>query len=670
MRSAVELTFRVRQELANLNLWLNPPSSAAAPTAPFPQLPNPDRVAARLGSTSFAAEVEQLAEAILDHRIPVAGVQVDAGHRIDWRRDYHNQITSGTPYFRLVPYLEFSRVGNSRTIWELNRHQHLVVLAQAFLFTHRDHFLAEIQVQVESWLEDNPYMRGINWASALEVAFRALSWMWVYHLVGASLPDEFRKALASGLFRHGRYLEHNLSVYASPNTHLLGEAVSLHALGVLFPEFPGASRWKHEGASIVNEEMEAQVREDGSHFEQSSYYHMYALDFFLFHQILEPTSERFQSKLGRMADFLDALMGRSRILPLIGDDDGGRVFHPYGSCDQFARATVATCARLFQEDRWRYDEADCHEQAAWWLIPERGEKAVAPGPRVTSRLFRDSGLAVMTSDKLDVIVDTGPFGAGSGGHSHSDTLGVIVRAGSEQIFADCGTYTYLEDPALREWFRGSAAHNTVRINGQDQGLAAGPFRWAQRPQTHVLHWETSAERDVLEAVCEHEASGTFRHRRRVVLLKAHGDLQADVLVVRDDIEGPPGIHTIEQFWHTGEEPTNTTRSCVRIGAHSSLIISDNRAVELEAAWRSPRFGQKHPAVAVVVRAKSAVPLTMWTALVVGNCSPTAFETTEAGNHATLHLSDGLSVSVALDPVVGSSHAVNSNPTVDPTRAVV
>src|SRR5438093_7219010 len=112
------------------------------------------------------------------------GVEIETGPTIEWRRDYINKVDSGTGYFRLIPYLDFARVGDHKMIWELNRHQHLTLLAQAFLLTGAKEFFAEIKNQWESWIASNPYQRGINWASALEVAFRALSWSWVYHLAG------------------------------------------------------------------------------------------------------------------------------------------------------------------------------------------------------------------------------------------------------------------------------------------------------------------------------------------------------------------------------------------------------------------------------------------------------------------------------------------------------
>jgi hypothetical protein len=76
--------------------------------------------------------------------------------------------------------------------------------------------------------------------------------------------------------------------------------------------------------------MDRQVRPDGSHFEQSTYYHLYALDMFLFHAIVFKPSARYCAALTRLAEYLDALAGAGQSLPLLGADDGGRFFHPYG----------------------------------------------------------------------------------------------------------------------------------------------------------------------------------------------------------------------------------------------------------------------------------------------------------------------------------------------------
>ena len=380
MRSRQEIAFRLRQEWANLRLLLAPPRPVLEAQAPLCGLPDPEEVAKVVRGTPAAQRLERLADRIVERRFSLLGLEFEPGSRIAWRRDYRSGIETGTSYFRLIPYLDASRVGDHKLIWELNRHQHLVVLAQAFVCWGREECLREIFAELESWWEQNPLQRGINWASALEVAFRTLSWIWVFHLVGQRMPDDFRRRFLLWLYWHGCHLEANLSIYFSPNTHLLGEAVALHALGRLLARFPEAARWERTGGAIVEAEMGRQVRDDGSHFEQSSYYHLYALDMFLLHAALSPPGAEYMRKLERMAGYLAALMGPGRSLPFLGDDDGGRVFHPYGDPSQFGRATLATCAVVAGTPCRREDVFD---QALWWIGPvglETGQAQRAPPP--------------------------------------------------------------------------------------------------------------------------------------------------------------------------------------------------------------------------------------------------------------------------------------------------
>ena len=99
------------------------------------------------------------------------------------------------------------------------------------------------------------------------------------------MPGALRSRFLESLYQHGCHLENNLSFYFSPNTHLLGEAVALHALGHFFPSFPRAHGWRELGNQTCLSNCIARIRPDGSHFEQSTYYHVYALDMFLFHAI-------------------------------------------------------------------------------------------------------------------------------------------------------------------------------------------------------------------------------------------------------------------------------------------------------------------------------------------------------------------------------------------------
>jgi hypothetical protein len=544
VRSPREIAFRLRQELANLLLWRFPPSLAT-----IPQPPKLSPAAEQFHSTASPAEIIHLADEILRHRFPIFGGILETGPEIRWRRDYVHQIETGTPYFRRIPYLDFARVGDHKYIWELNRHQHLVVLAQAYRLTRRAEYLTEAQTQVTHWLVENPPLRGINWTSALEVAFRALSWVWLDALAGASLPNDFRRPFSNALYLHGCFLERNLSIYFSPNTHLLGEAVALHTLGALYPEFPSSPRWQKLGSQLVDEQMQRQVRNDGSHFEQSTYYHVYALDMFRWHESLVETSTQYKDKLRRMAEYLAALVGPGETIPLIGDDDGGRLFHPYG-------------------------------ERSWPAPPEN-----------RSRLFPDSGTAIMAAEDIQIIIKAGGFGAGSAGHSHSDALSFVCRRGPNWWLVDSGTYSYL-DPEWRDRFRGSAAHNTIRIDGNDQAHPAGPFRWAGRPGVRILEWSSTDGRDSLDAECRYSG---FVHRRRFLFLKA------DVLFVVDQVEGPPGEHLVEQFWHAVHPDTFTQMAF----SHQSQAIE---------TWHSEVFGSKYSAPGRLVTYRGSLPVTLAAAI--------------------------------------------------------
>jgi hypothetical protein len=641
-RSPSEIAFRLRQEVQNLAFLAHPPKlpQGATPRAPFP---DPDSALKTLRSTPTADAIVALADQIVLHRFPLLGLEIDTGPKIRWRRDYINDKETGTDYFRKIPYLDASLAGDHKIIWELNRHQHLVLLAQAYRLTERREYLDEIGNQLDSWFEANPMQRGINWASALEVAFRSLSWMWVDHLVGSSLPGAGRARLIEGLYQHARHLEANLSVYFSPNTHLLGEAVALHALGMMFR----ADRWEQLGARIVGEEMLHQVRADGSHFEQSSYYHVYALDMLLFHAILARPPKEYLASLERMAVYLEALIGPSRVLPFIGDDDGGRLFHPYGPRERFAGATLAACNRFLDRPNAMCREQELHELALWWLSP--GSCAAASDRKENSAKFTDAGIVVMSSGAVHCIVDAGPFGPFRGGHSHADTLSIVASANGENLLIDPGTFSYAGDSPWRDRFRGTAAHNTVRIGRLDQAEPAGPFGWRNPPQVEILNWQSDGSVDFLDAACRYRG---FVHRRRVFFLKP------EVLFILDDIEGQ--AIEAEQFWHLGRAVKECGAGCYQLGSAAILLVNGD-APELseggDFGWRSPAYGLKEPAPVIVSRRKGNGSVQFGAALIFSS-RETALVVTRSDDEVEMTLAGSPNLTVVF-PQVGMPHVRSS-----------
>ncbi len=534
--------FRLRQEAANL--WRYATGLPALPSLPPP--PAPWRPPAAIAL--------DLHEDLLQSRFRLFGSPITLGPGFQWRRDPLNGRETPAVYFRRVPYLDFAQAGDHKNVWEPNRHQHWVQLAEAFAHTGDRRCLDEIARQWTGWFAQNPWLGGINWTSALEVAFRAISWTAVDAFAGAGLGADFRAAFLRALHAHGVYLENNLSVYFSPNTHLLGEAVALHLLGALYPSWPRAARWRSLGAAIVDRHLAEKVRADGSYFELSSYYQGYALDFFALHYHLR--GEALPDLVVRMAQFLAAIEGAPPVPPRLGDDDGGALYP---------------------------------------ALPR--PRAAAPS---VSRLLDPSGLVLMVDGHTRLLVDAGPFAEGSAGHSHSDCLSLLLSHEGEELLVDAGTFTYVGDLRWREAFRGSAFHNTVRIAGRDQAESAGPFRWRNKADVAVTQWLPGAAEDRLTAECRY---GGFVHRRTVVFEKPAS------IVVSDEIEGPPGEHLLELFWHCGLTTTARSESVFETGGR--LRIETSVAAELqeggEFGWRSTGFGTKRPAPVIVAAGRFQLP---------------------------------------------------------------
>ena len=231
------------------------------------------------------------ADAAIAGRFDLLGYRgLTFGDPIDWHRDPLRGKTAPAAHWSRVPYLDVDVVGDHKLVWELNRHRHFVLLGQAYWLTRDDRYLEALVGQWQHWMGRNPPTQGINWASSLEVAFRAMAWLWAAHLAGAAGRDRpaFWAEVTRWLMLHGSHLERYLSTYFSPNTHLTGEALGLLYLGCRLDETPTTRRWRDTGWRILTQQLERQVHPDGAYFEQTTWYQRYTVDFYL-HALLLAT---------------------------------------------------------------------------------------------------------------------------------------------------------------------------------------------------------------------------------------------------------------------------------------------------------------------------------------------------------------------------------------------
>jgi hypothetical protein len=587
---------------------------------------------------SRVEEIVNQAEGILRHRFDLLGYEnLNYGNPIDWHLDAVHGRRAPRKIFHKMQYLNFAEVGDSKVTWELNRHQHLVTLAKAHRLTGNSRYADEILLQWRQWQTDNPYPIGINWASSLEASFRSLSWLWTYHLLkGSPGPPDFRDEWLRGLGLHGRHIERYLSTYFSPNTHLLGEGVGLFFLGVLCPELVEAERWKALGWEIVVREADRQVQADGFHFEQSTYYHVYALDFFLHSAILAsanniPIPKSLEDTLERMLTAL-SLLGRAGSPPQFGDDDGGRLFDPRRNRSQHLLDPLATGAILFHRGDYKSAAAGLPEETIWLLGSEgvrRWDNLEATPATMDSAALPAAGFYLLTPPQpaTQLALQAGPQGTQSGGHGHAGALSVCLQSQGRSLLIDPGTFEYVGEGGNRDLFRSTAMHNTLRVDGANQAETGAPFSWKRLTQSRAEQWIQGKSFDLV--VASHDGYQRLippvTPRRWVVSLKN------GVYLVRDVVEGQ-GKHQLDISWHLGQDLQLIGPNVFRAkGAPQGLALLPAQghgwAEEVRQEACSPVYGQKAPMTVVNFGTIATVPAEFATLLVVlGNAdrSPGSF----------------------------------------------
>lgn len=566
---------------------------------------------------------------------------LDFGNPIDW----HLEPCVG----KHTPLIHWSKIDpvkpveavDPKIVWELNRHAHFVTLAQAYWLTGESRYAKEFVQQTSAWIEANPVGIGINWASSIEVAFRAIVWLWAMHLCADSewVTPKFIKRVVKSLLEHGQHIEKYLSTYFSPNTHLTGEALGLLYLGTALPELRQSERWRTLGLRILLEQLPRHVRADGVYFEQSTYYHRYTTDFYLhLYALLQtnktylPDSDRqlLWQRLELLYEHLLWIQRPDSTSPLLGDDDGGRLlkFAPRASND--FRDTLATGVLLFERGDWKHAAGDAPAELLWLFGVEglnRYDEIKAAPPAAKARAFATSGYFVMRSgwerDASFVLMDCGRHGAESGpGHAHSDALSLEFAARNTTWIVDPGTFVYGADAATRNWFRSTEAHNCAMVDGQPQSQPGVPFAWRTTTDGELLEFKDGGDWALMEGLHRGYASlsDPVIHTRSVLLLR-----DTPCLLVNDNFTAQAQHKYTLRFHLTPGCTARAIENRVEAQTFSGelLVITVFAAgnvqskvqARIEDGWVSSCYGQRAAAPVAVFEVSSKGVTTLTSALV-------------------------------------------------------
>jgi hypothetical protein len=484
-------------------------------------------------------------------------------------------------------------------------------------------------LELERWLDANPPLVGINWASMLELAFRSLSWTWaLYFFATADASDHdsspWTVDLLLALDRQLTHVECNLSYYFSPNTHLLGEALALYVTGRSLPELAASTRRADIGRRILVEELSRQIASDGGHCERSTHYHRYALDFYAMALAVaritrDPVAAIFERAVFRLASAARVLCDDWARAPHIGDDDGGALLPIAGRPVDDWTDSLATAALLTGRDDLKIGRPP--EETLWLLnhpvFRDAVEGATQPSstanapPVFRSAALEETGYYVSRSAAGEhLVLDGGPHGYQNGGHAHADALAATMSIRGIPLLIDPGTACYTIDARMRDRFRSTALHNTLIVDGHPQSVPSSPFHWTRTTDAIAHRWRTTNAFDYFDG--SHDGYAPAVHRRRV--LAVHGDL----IIVADHVDDPTrASRAASVHWHVHPDWAFDVgnRMVTFRSRHErvALVIPHGRLDSFVAdsgsglGWHSPSYGRVEAAATITVSHTATAP---------------------------------------------------------------
>src|SRR6266542_137125 len=326
----------------------------------------------------LAERTRQTADAAVAHVVDLLGSgPIALGQRIDWHTDF--KVGLSWPRDVLADDQDYLRLGEPCDVkvpWELSRCHHWVALGRAYALTGDARYATEFVDQLGAWLDDNPWPYGVNWGRGMEVAVRAVNWLWAAALFAdaPAFSEPVRRRWLKAMLQHGRHIRANLEYADINGNHYLSNGVGLLFLGVLLPAFAEAAAWQRKGAEIVWGEIERQVHPDGVDFEQGIGYQGLVLEFWYSSLLLcqrnnLPVPPAALDLVQRMFSFAEAVTRPDGTFPQIGDNDDGRLAgtddEPVGSL----RRHLAVGSALFHRPGWQAAAADAIETAVWLCGP-------------------------------------------------------------------------------------------------------------------------------------------------------------------------------------------------------------------------------------------------------------------------------------------------------------
>lgn len=575
--------------------------------------------AADLATARRAAS--QAAEGLFD----ILGSGLVSVRNSDGTYRWHEDIKTGYTYDANALYLDIPVCLNFdgpdiKVPWELSRFQWVF----DFILADREDLGAVFLAQWHDWMTANPTARGVNWACTMDVALRALSWTAALAAWGARWDPMTRREMGEALVIHGHFIRDNLEWAPVARTnHYFSDIVGLAALGAVLSPHPEAAAWTRFAHRELEREVMREFASDGFNKECSTTYHRLMLELATIGYRAcriggAPLSDACRSRLVAAFQAARALSDLAGQVPVIGDNDSGRVFSLRGRDDchmaylpslgslSLAAPELATSAPSLEAGLL------CGPSQLSAYVPVR--RTTAPEPPGVG--LPQSGLFTLGDGTRTLVVRCGPLTYRRvGGHAHQDQLSVAVSVDGVPLLVDPGQYCYTPWPQMRNAFRSVSAHNTIMIDTAEQSPVFFPTRMSysmiDQANPRCLAWEVTptGSRFVGKHSGYRRLRGGGDHQREITYTAETGEWAlTDRLACR-------GRHTYQWRWHLHPQATltrepNGWRISRGTAALSLSPVTSFPCCRLEEGTHAPAYGTKLVQAVLVWELTTDGPLTV------------------------------------------------------------
>ena len=342
------------------------------------------------------------------------------------------------------------------------------------------------QELISDWIAQNPPAAGVGW-DAYPTSLRVVNWV-KWALSGGTLSKHATASLAAQLHWISRRIEYHID-----GNHIIKNGKALIFGGAFFcwPEM------LRKGARLIRKALKEQILDDGGHYELSPMYHAQVLEDVLDLVNLSRTFPEGKSVENICRPYVQPML---QWLECMTHPDGGPAFFN------------DSCFRASPTFRELQDYA----------------RRLGFGELPKARVLRRSGYVRLDAAKATCILDVGEIGARhQPGHGHADALSFEMSLAGQRVLVNSGISTYAAG-ALRDQQRGTAAHNTVCVDGKNQSDLWAAFRVGRR--AHV----SDVQVDGNKVAATHDGyvqRGGPAHRRA-------WELSTEALIVDDVLTGP------------------------------------------------------------------------------------------------------------------------------------